>query len=61
MVASTKILISTAGLTWHVKNMPAAGTISSLFYITIFTTGFKNGSYTYRQALKKPSLSSSSV
>lgn len=33
--------------------MPAAGTISFLRSITIFTTGFKNGSSTYRQGLKK--------
>lgn len=31
VVHSTKNYLSTAGLTWQVKNMPAAGTISFLF------------------------------
>lgn len=31
IVCSTKIYLTTTDLTWQVKNMPAAGTISFLF------------------------------
>lgn len=44
VVCSTKIYLTSAGLTWQVKNMPAAGTISFLFQMMIFTPGFKHGS-----------------
>lgn len=48
MVPSTEMLLSTAGLTEHIKSMPAAGTISYLFYITIF---LMDGFSTHRQTL----------